>query len=197
MDKAGWDARYGGDELIWSAEPNRFLVEEVADLAPGRALDLASGEGRNAIWLARQGWRVTGVDFSDVGMAKARRHSDGLEIEWVVADLADYVPEPGAFELVIIFYLHVAAEMRRVVIERASSAVGHGGVLLIAAHHFDNLEHGYGGPQDPAILPTEAELAAEVKDLEIVKVERVLREVDTPEGPKRAIDALVRATRPV
>lgn len=196
MDKAGWDARYGGDELIWSAEPNRFLVEEVADLAPGRALDLASGEGRNAIWLARQGWRVTGVDFSSAGMTKARRHSDGLEIEWVVADLADYVPEPGTFDLVIIFYLHVAADLRRVVIERASSAVGPGGVLLIAAHHLDNLEHGYGGPQDPAILPTEAELAAEVAGLELVKAERVLREVDTPEGPKRAIDALVRAMRP-
>lgn len=196
MDRAGWDARYGGDDLIWSAEPNRFLVEEVADLAPGRALDLASGEGRNAIWLARQGWRVTGVDFSDAGMTKARRHSAGLEIEWVVADLADYVPEPGAFDLVIVFYLHVGAEMRRVVIERASSAVGHGGVLLIAAHHLENLEHGFGGPQDPAILPTEAELAAEVMELEIVKAERVLREVDTPDGPKRAIDALVRATRP-
>lgn len=195
MDKAGWDARYGGDELIWSAEPNRYLVEEVADLAPGRALDLASGEGRNSIWLARQGWRVTGVDFSEAGMAKARRHSGGLEIDWIVADLEEYSPEPGAFDLVIIFYLHVSREQRRAVIGRACSAVGPGGVLLIAAHHLENLEHGYGGPQDPAILPTEAELASEIEDLEVVKAERILREVDTPEGSKYAIDALVRAEK--
>ncbi|RIK05059.1 MAG: class I SAM-dependent methyltransferase [Acidobacteria bacterium] len=195
MDKARWDARYSGDELIWSAEPNQYLVEEAADLRPGRALDLASGEGRNAIWLARQGWKVTGVDFSDAGMNKARRHSAGLDIEWVIADLADYVPEPGAFDLVIIFYLHVGVETRRAVIERACRAVASGGTLLIAAHHLENLEHGYGGPQDPAILPTEAELASEVRGLEITKADRVLREVDTPEGPKQAIDALVRAER--
>lgn len=72
VSRAHWDERYGTAELIWKADPNRFLVEELEGLAPGRALDIACGEGRNAIWLASMGWEVTGVDFSAVGLAKAR-----------------------------------------------------------------------------------------------------------------------------
>src|SRR5215217_7896374 len=73
MTPDDWDRRYAEPRLVWSAEPNRFVVEEVADLPPGRALDLACGEGRNALWLAARGWDVTGVDFSGVAVGKARR----------------------------------------------------------------------------------------------------------------------------
>ena len=73
MDAADWNARYDTSELIWKGEPNQFLPPEVAGLTPGRALDLACGEGRNAVWLATQGWEVTGVDFAGVGLAKAER----------------------------------------------------------------------------------------------------------------------------
>ena len=72
MDEAGWDERYAAAELIWTAEPNRFVVAELTGLPPGRALDLGAGEGRNAIWLAEQGWDVTAVDFSAVGLDKGR-----------------------------------------------------------------------------------------------------------------------------
>jgi len=73
MSREHWDERYGTEELIWKADPNRFLVEELQALAPGRALDVACGEGRNAVWLASKGWHVTGVDFSRAGLAKAQR----------------------------------------------------------------------------------------------------------------------------
>jgi 2-polyprenyl-3-methyl-5-hydroxy-6-metoxy-1,4-benzoquinol methylase len=63
-----WNARYAASELLWTAEPNRLFAAEIAGLEPGRALDLACGEGRNAVWLAEQGWRVTAVDFSDVAL---------------------------------------------------------------------------------------------------------------------------------
>lgn len=88
MDKDAWNERYGTEELIWRADPNRFLVEEVEDLKPGRALDLACGEGRNAVWLASKGWDVVGVDFSSAGLAKARRLAAdrGVEVEWVEAE---------------------------------------------------------------------------------------------------------------
>ena len=76
MDSHGWDQRYVGRELVWTSEPNRFLVQAVEGLAPGRALDLACGEGRNAIWLAERGWQATGVDFSKVGLEKARQLED-------------------------------------------------------------------------------------------------------------------------
>jgi ubiquinone/menaquinone biosynthesis C-methylase UbiE len=89
MERERWDDRYRTDELIWRAEPNRFLVEEVVGLAPGRALDLACGEGRNALWLAERGWQVTAVDFSAVGLAKAQRLASerALDLRWVEADV--------------------------------------------------------------------------------------------------------------
>ena len=115
MDQHAWDARYAGDELIWTAEPNRFLVSEVADLPPGRALDLACGEGRNAVWLATQGWQVTGADFSAVGLAKARRLADahGVAIEWVQADAVEWDPPAGQFDLVVVMYLQLPEAQRR------------------------------------------------------------------------------------
>src|SRR6476646_8725770 len=84
-----WNARYAQKELVWSAEPNRLFAAEVGGLPPGRALDLACGEGRNAVWLAGRGWRVTGVDFSGVALAKARRLADraGVALDLVQADL--------------------------------------------------------------------------------------------------------------
>ena len=90
MNSAHWDQRYAGRELVWTSEPNRFLVQEVDGLTPGRALDLATGEGRNAIWLAERGWQVTGVDFSKVGLDKARQlaNARGVHAEWILADLA-------------------------------------------------------------------------------------------------------------
>ena len=70
MDSAGWDRRYAGRELVWTAEPNRFLVAGTETLAPGRAIDLACGEGRNTIWLAERGWQAVGADFSEVGIGR-------------------------------------------------------------------------------------------------------------------------------
>ncbi len=88
MDADAWNARYDTAELVWSGEPNLFLPPEVADLEPGRALDLASGEGRNAVWLATQGWQVTAVDFSSVGAEKGARLAAerGVDVEFVVGD---------------------------------------------------------------------------------------------------------------
>ena len=88
MKRDAWNQRYSGTELIWTAQPNRFLVAEAEDLPPGRALDLACGEGRNAVWLARRGWSVTGVDFAGVGLAKAARLAEeaGVEAEWDESD---------------------------------------------------------------------------------------------------------------
>ena len=93
-----WNARYAQKELLWTAAPNRRFAEEVAGLAPGRALDLACGEGRNAVWLAERGWEVIGVDFSDVALAKATElaANRGVEVDWVVADVLDEDPVADA-----------------------------------------------------------------------------------------------------
>lgn len=199
MDSEGWDRRYSGRELVWTSEANRFLVEEAATLPPGRAIDLACGEGRNAVWLALRGWQVTGVDFSRVGIEKARRLADaqGARFDWVVADLLDYQPDEQAFQLVIIFYLQLPAAQRRPIVRKAADAVAPGGTFLLVGHDSSNIEDGYGGPQDPAVLYTGEDVAHDLwgTGLMVERAETVQRPVDTPDGQRVALDALVRARR--
>jgi 2-polyprenyl-3-methyl-5-hydroxy-6-metoxy-1,4-benzoquinol methylase len=194
VEREDWNARHGESGPLFGVEPNRFLVAEVDGLAPGRALDLACGAGRNAVWLAERGWQVTGVDFADVAIENARRLAAerAAEVEWVEADVVEWEPPEGAFDLVVILYLHVPADERRLVHGRAAAAVAPGGTLLVVGHDRENLEHGYGGPKDVRILLDANEVAGELAGLEIEKAERVLRPV---EGERDAIDTLVRARR--
>lgn len=196
MDATEWDARYAEAELAWGAEPNRFLAPEIAGLEPGRALDLAAGEGRNALWLAEHGWTATAVDFSRVGIDKARRISveRKVDVTWIVDDVVTFEVEPEAFDLVIVFYLHLIPDEMNAVLASATRALSPGGTLLVVGHDRANLTSGVGGPQDPAILHDTVEITAELGDLVIEKALRVTRPV---EGVERdAIDTLVKAVKP-
>lgn len=197
MDANVWDERYAGDDLVWSAEPNRFLVAQVGVLPPGRALDLACGEGRNAVWLAECGWDVTGVDFSKVGLDKARRLAEarGVTVQWELADVTEYTPAPGSFDLVIVMYLHLPQAARRVAFRHAAAAVATGGTLLVVGHDITNPSAGWGGPRDSAVLYGPEDVVGDLVGLEMVKAERVQRPVPTDDGVKIAIDVLVRAMR--
>jgi SAM-dependent methyltransferase len=200
MDRTDWDARYAASDLVWSAEPNRFVEAETADLPPGRALDLAAGEARNAIWLAENGWTATAVDFSRVALQKAAHlaAARGVAIEVVEADVTTYEPEPGAYDLVLVAYLQTPARDRASWLRHAADALAPGGTLLLVAHDRSNLDGGHGGPQDATVLATPDELADELVaygDLEIEKAERVERPVETSDGPRIAIDHVVRAHR--
>lgn len=205
MDSASWDARYAGSELVWSTEPNAWVVAELAGRVPaGDALDLATGEGRNAIWLARQGWRVTGVDFSQAGLDKAARLAAGAagaaaEITWLRADLLDYLPEPGRFDLVLVCYLQLVAAQRSPIIRRAARALASGGELLVIGHDLANLTDGVGGPQDPSVLFTPADILADtdgidgIDGLEVLRADTLARPV--PGADRDALDAVVRLRR--
>jgi SAM-dependent methyltransferase len=190
-----WDARYSQEGLLWSAQPNRFLVAEVSGLPHGRGLDLACGEGQNSIWLAGLGWRMLGVDYSPVAIEKARARAerDGVAVEFLCDDLVTYEPEESAFDLVIVLYLHIGTDERKLVLERAALAVAPGGTFLFLGHDLKNLTDGVGGPSDPSIHVTPDELASELPGLEIEKARRILR--DVPGQERDAIDALVRARR--
>lgn len=201
MDSAAWDARYAARDLVWSATPNRWVEAELADRPAGRALDLAAGEGRNAVWLASRGWRVTAVDFSRVAIDKGRQAAEAAgvdSIEWVVADLLGYEPEPGGYDAVIIAYLQLVAGQRRAVLARAATALAKNGMLLVVAHDSANLALGVGGPPDPAVLysaeDVRADLATSGVPLRIDRAEQVFRPVEGEARP--AIDVLVRASRP-
>jgi SAM-dependent methyltransferase len=198
VNREHWDERYGTEELIWKAEPNRFLVEELDALPPGRALDVACGEGRNAVWLASKGWRVTGADFSRAGLAKAQRLATdrGVEVTWVEADVVEWRPPTASFDLVVVMYLHLPAEQRRRALAHAAAALAPGGVLLVVGHDTSNLLQGTGGPQDPAVLFGPEEIVEDLSGLQIERAEQVKRTVVTDAGEATAIDALVRAVRP-
>lgn len=133
-----WDGHYAKREQVWSGRPNPLLVSEVEGFEWGCALDLGCGEGADAIWLARRGWRVTAVDVSRVALdraaAAAKRAGVGHLIEWQLHDLASTFPT-GTFDLVSAQYLHAPIELpREEILLRAAAAVSPGGTLLVVGH---------------------------------------------------------------
>jgi SAM-dependent methyltransferase len=193
-----WDERYRAAEMVWGAAPNRWVEREVTDLAPGAALDLGCGEGRNAVWLAGQGWRVQAVDFSAAGVTKGadleKRTPGATPVTWIVADATTYVAtEP--VELALLCYLQLDAVARRAAVRAAAAALAPGGTLLVIGHDSRNLTDGTGGPPRPEVLFTAADIASDISDLafSVIKAEEALRPVDGADRP--AIDALFRGVK--
>ena len=192
--RAVWDERHAARDPIESFEPDPTLVDEIGSLRPGRALDLGAGDGRNAIWLASQGWHVTAVDFSQVALDRGRALATarGVRVEWQLADLLEWTPGASRFDLVTLFFIHLPPDERRDVYARAAAAVAPGGTLLIVGHDRTNLADGVGGPQDPTVLFTPGEVAADLAGFRVDQAEVVRRRAPDGRGP---IDAIVRAVR--
>jgi SAM-dependent methyltransferase len=199
VSRERWNRRWAGEERVHAdTAPSRFLVAEVAGLRPGTALDLACGAGRNAVWLAEQGWQVTAVDFSPVALRMGRdlAAQRGVEVDWVEADAVAWSPPPRAYDLVCVLYLQLPAPERRTVLTRAAEAVREAGTLLVVGHDLLNLTEGWGGPTQPEVLFTPDDVVAEIGDLRIEEARRVRRPVADAAAAREAIDALVRARRP-
>jgi SAM-dependent methyltransferase len=200
MDRTDWDARYEGREYVWEVAPNQFVERHLAALKPGTAIDLAAGEGRNAVWLAAQGWRVIAVDYSPVGLEKGRRLADDHDvadsIEFVAADALTYQPaEP--VDLVVISYFQTSPAEQRTALQHAATWLRPGGTVFVVAHDRANQELGYGGPSsiDRCYgLDTTVDALA---GLDVATAEVAERPVDTDDGPRTALDTLVIATRPI
>ncbi|MCB1246472.1 MAG: class I SAM-dependent methyltransferase [Acidimicrobiia bacterium] len=195
MDSAAWNARYEAAGLVWSRGPNQFLPGLVEGVIPGSALDLACGEGRNALWLAEEGWEVTAVDFSDVGIDKAKALTptplDG-HISWVVGDVTEWEPEQS-FDLIAVFYLHLPRDAFTRLLDRAVGWIAPGGRLVGVGHAVRNLADGVGGPQVPDILWDEDLFTPALDDFERLELGERLRVVDDLDRP--AIDLVVNARR--
>jgi len=197
VDARYWDQRYEATELVWSAGPNATVAEQVSGLEPGTALDLGSGEGRNALWLAEQGWTVTAVDFSRVATDKALAAAAerGVTIDAVTSDVTTYRPE-RSYDLVLVAYLQIPWQHLGPVLATAAAAVAPGGTFLLVAHDLTNLEEGVGGPQDPSVLQTPEQVAGALTGLRVKTAERIRRPVEQNGRTVHAIDTLVRATTP-
>jgi SAM-dependent methyltransferase len=196
---ARWDERYADTDYLWDVRPNQFVERHAIDLEPGRAIDLAAGEGRNAVWLAGRGWQVTAVDFSQAGLDKAAR----LAADRDVAERVDLVRadallwEPGEpVDLVVIAYLQIPSPQQRVALEHAAAWLRPGGRLIVVAHDRSNIDAGHGGPQDPDVCYDLAGVRAALATLDIEVAEVARRAVDTEDGPSVALDTLVVASRP-
>lgn len=202
MGSAEWDARYAGSDLVWGAGANRYVVEHTDALAPGRAVDLACGEGRNAVHLAVRGWRVTGVDFSPVAISKARELErartpgpGATPVRWVCADVATYRPDP--VDLAVLAYLHLAPDARRAVLTNAVSALAPGARILVIGHNTRNIAEGTGGPQDPLLLYTAADVVADLAAIDPGLRAEIAQEPlrPVPGADRPAIDTVVLARR--
>lgn len=196
MQAATWDEWFRAGPQLYTLTANQLVVEVLGDLEAGRALDLAAGEGRNAVWLAERGWRVTAVDFSEAALDHARDLAvqRGVAIELLAADVTAWQPPPRAFDAVVISYLQLPAAALTGVLPRAAEALAPGGTLVAVGHHVDNLAHGHGGPSDRALLWDPEQIAAALPGLSVCRAERVERCVAVDDEVV-ALDALVVARR--
>lgn len=190
MESRSWDEKYRATDRLWSVKPNLFVADRLGLAQPGVGLDLASGEGRNAIWLSELGWTMTAVDFSEVAVERGRAVSD--TVDFVVGDVLTWEPS-GTFDLVLIAYLQLSEDLLGPVVEKASTWLEPDGEVFMIGHDRSNIEEGYGGPQVPEILWDVESIRSWLSRLTVIEAQVVRRPVDTDEGVVFARDTLVRA----
>jgi len=198
---AFWEHRYSSRGQVWSGKPNAALEREVGGLVPGTALELGSGEGADAVWLARQGWSVTAVDISPsalaLGASTASEAGVADRVTWVQADLVEWEPS-ASFDLVTATFLHSPVEFpREAVLRRAASAVAPGGTLLVVGHAgpppwaTEHIAHAH--------FPTPDEVHASLElassEWEIVTAGLVARAAIGPDGEPAELDDSVLVLR--
>ncbi|MEO8889685.1 MAG: class I SAM-dependent methyltransferase [Jatrophihabitantaceae bacterium] len=199
-----WDERYRSAPAIWSGHPNSRLVEHATDLSPGTALDVGSGEGADAIWLASRGWDVTGIDVSTVALDRAAERAAALgaeiadRITWRQADVMTWDPAPQQFDLVSAQFMHLPPEPLVALHRRLAAAVRPGGSLLIVGHHPSDQHTSVGHPGREELLYTAEQVAAELapQDWTIVLAASPERPATDPDGaPVTLRDAVLHAVR--
>lgn len=200
MDAVAWDEYYRTHDHGWGYEPNLFVREQCQGLPVGRALDLACGEGRNAIWLSRLGWQVTGVDLSGVAIERARLDTaerpklHALRLEWQVKDIRLLRPKPASLDLVVASYVQLSTAELYPVLTRAAAALRPQGHLVVVAHDKRNLAEGVSGPQDIDLLYDPSGLRTLLSDECHLTVE-VARTAERSTSDGVALDTVIRARR--
>ena len=184
MDVASWNDRYAAPQYIYGETPNTFVAEMASQIPAGPVLCLAEGEGRNAVYLATLGHRVTAVDQSEAGLAKARRLATarGVEIETVLADLGNFIIEPGVWSGIVATFAHLPPVIRRQVHAQGVRGLRPGGMFVLEAYTPAQLAFDTGGPKSPELLMTLASLREELAGLELLVGHEIERDVIEGDG---------------
>lgn len=171
-----WNDKFGTEDYAYGTEPNDFLRETVDAMPRGTVLSLAEGEGRNAVWLAQQGYEVSSVEQSERGVAKTLRLAlqRGVVVNAQRGDLAEFHIEPNSWDLIVSIYAHTPSALRRRLHREAVAGLRPGGHFLLEAYTPAQIPNSTGGPKDPDLMPTAALLEEELAGL----VFEILREVE-------------------
>jgi SAM-dependent methyltransferase len=201
MDKAFWDSKYSVDEYVYTKDVNRFVKVSLSDLAPGKMIDLAGGEGRNTVFFAERGWQAENIDLSPVGLVKCEKLAKEREVQEMVfttnASALDFKSKLAPVDLGVIAYLQIPQTQLAIAIKRLVENIKPGGVFFGVWHALENLKDGFGGPQNPEVLPSESSMKSLLSSLplEIEFVTNRDGQVQTKEGLKPSITLTAKATR--
>ncbi len=174
-----WNERYGKPGQSYGTEPNDFLRLNFGSLPKGRVLSLCEGEGRNAVFLGRQGYEVLAVDGSSVGLQNAENFAiqQGVKIKTEVADMSDYKIQPGYWDAVVLIFAHLPGPIRKRIYQQAVQGLRGGGVLLLESFGPGQLAHNTGGPKNLDSLPSLAQLQTELQGLQFIMAREIQRDV--------------------
>lgn len=197
-----WDERYRSSQKLWSGNPNPQLVDRLTGITPAVALDVGCGEGADAIWLAAQGWHVTGADVSQVALDRAAAHAreagQGAATSWQRVDVLTWQPPLQAYDLVTASFLHLPSAVRDDVHRRLATAVRPGGRLLVVAHHVSDLHTKMRRPDMPDMFFTAEQVAAvlSAQDWDIREAAAPERSAIDPDGQATTVrDTVLLAVR--
>jgi SAM-dependent methyltransferase len=174
-----WDERYNSDEYAYGKEPNQFLAENYQSIPKGAVLSLAEGEGRNAVFLAMQGYSVTAVDGSAVGLKKAEKlaKENGVEINLVHANLAEYEIGESCWDGVVSIFCPLPSVQRKSMHKKIVAGLKPGGVFFVEAYTPDQLKYGTGGGNSVDAMTSKESLIHDLKGLKFIWLAELERSV--------------------